>query len=60
MSGANEKWKELCEQVIAERDPKRLMELVETLNDELEKRESGKSIASAQQSPSKNGERTAP
>jgi hypothetical protein len=33
MSRANEKWKELCEQVIAERDPTRLTELVATLND---------------------------
>jgi hypothetical protein len=40
MSGANEKWKELCEQVIAERDPKRLTELMAMLNDELEARES--------------------
>jgi hypothetical protein len=35
MSGANEKWKELCEQVIAERDPNRLTELIAMLTDEL-------------------------
>ena len=60
MSGANEKWKELCEQVIAERDPKRLTELVEMLNDELEKREFGRRIALAQPNPSKNHERSVP
>jgi hypothetical protein len=60
MSGANEKWKELCEQVIAERDPKRLTELVDMLNDELEKREFGKRIALAQPNPSKNQEPSAP
>jgi hypothetical protein len=59
MSGANEKWKELCEQVIAERDPERLTEL-EMLNDELEKQEFGKRIALAQPNPSKNQERSAP
>ena len=58
MSGANENWKELCEQVIAERDPKRLTELVEMLNDELGKREFGKSTALAQ--PSKNQEHSVP
>jgi hypothetical protein len=58
MSEAKEKWKELCEQVMAERDPKRLTELVAMLNDELEKREPGKKIAFAQQNPSKNWGRT--
>jgi hypothetical protein len=60
MSGANEKWQELCEQVIAERDPKRLTELVEMLNDELGKREFGRKIALAQPNPSKNLDRSVP
>ena len=60
MSGANEEWKELCEQVIAERDPKRLAELVVMLNGELEKREFEKRTALAQPNPSKNQERSVP
>jgi hypothetical protein len=59
MSGANEKWKDLCEQVIAERDPKRLAELVEMLNDELEEA-GGKRTALAQLNPSKDQERSVP
>jgi hypothetical protein len=35
-----EKWQELCEQVIAERNSERLSELVAMLNSELEKRDS--------------------
>jgi hypothetical protein len=60
MAGANEKWKELCKQVIAERDPKRLTELVALLNDELEKREIGQKVALPQSNPSKNQERPVP
>jgi len=58
MSGANEKWKELCEQVIAERDPNRLTELVAMLTDELEEQEFGNKAPFAQPNLSKN--RTAP
>ncbi len=60
MTGANENWKELCKQVIAERDPKRLTELVAMLNDELEKREVGQKAALAKPNPSKNQERPVP
>jgi hypothetical protein len=32
-------WKELCEQIVDEDDPQRLMSLVEALNKELERHE---------------------
>jgi hypothetical protein len=32
MSDVNEKWRELAEQASAEKDPKKLLELVEQLN----------------------------
>lgn len=60
MSGANEKWKVLCEQVIAERDLDRLTELVAMLSDELEEREFGNKAAFAQPNPSKNQDRSVP
>lgn len=52
---AMEKWQKLCEQVIVERDPKRLTEFVAMLNNQLEQREAAKKTPSGQQSPSKNG-----
>ena len=57
MSGIKEKWQELCERVIAERDPQRLSELLKSLNQELEKRESRrKGVALHPQSPSNEDE----
>lgn len=53
-----EKWQKLCEQVIVERDPKRLTELVAMLNNELEQREAAKKTASGHQSPPNNGGRS--
>ena len=58
MPDAMEKWQELCEQAVAERDPKRLAELIAMLNSELDQREAAKKTASGQQSPSNNGGRS--
>jgi hypothetical protein len=46
----DERWKELCEEIVEEPDSKRLMELVEKLNRILEERETefkgrGKSVS---------------
>jgi hypothetical protein len=57
MAGALEKWQELCQRVIEERDPHRLTELLKMLNDELEKRELRKK-ARAQQDSSKGDGKT--
>ena len=58
MPDAMEKWQKLCEQVIVERDPKQLTELVAMLNNELEQRGAAKKTASGQQGSSKNGGRS--
>lgn len=52
MSEPREKWEELCEQVVAERDSKRLTEPVAMLDNELEHREAATKTVSGQQSPS--------
>jgi hypothetical protein len=60
MSGANEKWKELSEQVIAERDQNRLTELVAMLTDELEVQGFGNKAPFAQPNLSRNQDRSVP
>ena len=35
----DERWRELCEQIVQEADSKRLMELIQKLNEMLEERE---------------------
>ena len=40
MGGETERWKQLCEQAATEQDSQKLIELVQEINDLLEKRQS--------------------